>query len=370
MKSEIQDLKAAGKYREAAQRLLAGGNAVAAAELLAEVWDFEGALEIARSVGAYAEAYRYAVEAEDEQACEEFRRTLEDTNDDHTLRQLADFAVRRGRDDDAAYFFLWADDAIRAAQHFAAADRPLLAARLLVSRGRARDAVELLARSFKREPVPEVALGLAQALCVLGRHQKALDILQPVRMPDELFPKQQKLVAACLRQLGVDGAAEAIEARLGEGEASKLHGVRYLSVGEGPRLYDRWLRRTCTEEFSLGPSRRNQVLSFARVVHPNVQQVFDLGDERALFEASSSVLLSQLTHEQSATRVAGLLSQLDEALDALFEANVAHGAVDEEHVAVEERRVLLLIPNSPMPSATREADRAALTKLRRRMFSG
>ncbi len=368
MQSEIHELKAAGRYREAAALLSSRGETAAAARLLAEVWDFAGALELARHAGHVVDAYRYAVEAKDAKACGELRDMLEQAPDLQVFEQLIDFASRRGRHEDAAYFCLWSEDLSGAARHFSAAGRPLMAAKLLVTRGRAREAAEMLARSYKLEPDPEVTLGLGQALFALGRYQKALELVQAERVPDPLYAKQQRLIARCLRQVGLDRAAEGVEARLGGSGTSTLHGIRYLALGNSSRLYDRWLRRACDEEFFVGASRREQLLAYARVVHPNVQQVYDLTDEHAVIESPQGVLLSSLSRGEQLARVGALLAQLDDGLRALANANLAHGEVDEEHVLVSAHRLVLLIPRSPMPSATVQGDREALRQLRRRVL--
>lgn len=364
MSAELETLKAQGRYAEAAAQLCSLGREAEGAKLLADVWDFAGALRIARDAGLLADAYRYALEAQDSEACSALCAALQHEVDEKTLRTLAALAERRGRFEDAAYFLLWLEEPAHAAACFAEAGRPLVAARLLVTRGRAREAAELLARAYATDGDPEVAVGLAQSLLALGRPNKALEIIQQANVPDALIGKQQRLIAQGLHALGMHDAARGIEARLLGSRASTLHGIRYLAVGASRQTFDRWLRRACDESFDVGVSRSLQLRAYASVVHPHVQQVLALRDGHAILESPTGIRLSRCAPGDHALGRADVFSQLDSALRALARANVAHGAVDEDHICIDTYRAVLLIPASPMPSASIEADRVALRALR------
>lgn len=369
MASEVQRLKVAGRYAEAADLLQKEGDPAAAARLLAEVWDFSGALRIARDAGLLLDAYRYAVEANDADACVALRTSMQDGIADAELRKLALFAERRGRLEDAAYFLLWSDEALGSAKQFAAAGRPLMAARLLVMRGRAKEAAELLARAHALEASPELTLALAQALLALGRYQRAIDVVQSAPLPESLRVRQQELVAEGLRGLGLRSAADGIDAQLNSRSMSALQGVRYLALGASGQLYDRWLRRSCCEEFEIGPSRHAQLLSYAKVVHPNSQMVYWVSENHALLEKPAGVSLRGASNGEYPLSRATVFEQLESALRALHATGLAHGAVDEDHVCVSAQRLVLLIPPSPMPSATAAQDRKALEGLRKRQLT-
>jgi serine/threonine-protein kinase len=99
--------------------------------------------------------------------------------------------------------------------------------------------------------------------------------------------------------------------------------------------------------------------AFARAGHPALQPVL-----RVDREGGSLWLEPLLGRSPALPLTAAHASALRDALDALHAAGVAHGAVDAEHLAVDdEGSVLLRFVAAPDPTATIDRDRLALARL-------
>ncbi|MBN9164177.1 MAG: hypothetical protein BGO98_49400 [Myxococcales bacterium 68-20] len=134
-------------------------------------------------------------------------------------------------------------------------------------------------------------------------------------------------------------------------------GMRLLPDETGSSI-DQWLGRRVVS-VPLDPPMLARASVFARADHPALQVVLRVDrPARAIWLAvpRGAPLRTRPTPEQSAV--------LREALDRLHELGEAHGAIDADHVLVDESgNVTLAFAPPPGPTATPDLDRLALAKL-------
>ena len=134
-------------------------------------------------------------------------------------------------------------------------------------------------------------------------------------------------------------------------------GVRLMPDDDGSEI-DQWLGRRVVS-IDLNAHTMARASAFARADHPVLQAVLRV--DRAsksiwLAAPRGTPLAAPATREQIAV--------LREALDRLHETGEAHGAVDAQHVLVDETGSLMLaFTESPGPTATPDLDRLALSRL-------
>ena len=135
-------------------------------------------------------------------------------------------------------------------------------------------------------------------------------------------------------------------------------GMRLLPDETGSSI-DQWLGRRVVS-VPLDPPMLARASAFARADHPALQVVLRVDrPARAIWLAvpRGAPLTTRPTPEQAAV--------LREALDRLHELGEAHGAIDAEHVLVDESgNVTLAFAPPPGPTATLDLDRLALGKAR------
>jgi serine/threonine-protein kinase len=133
--------------------------------------------------------------------------------------------------------------------------------------------------------------------------------------------------------------------------------ARLMADASGAEI-DHWLGRRVVS-VPLDPPMLARASAFARADHPVLQVVLRVDREhRAIWLASprGAPAAARLTPAQSAT--------LREALERLHELGEVHGAVDRDHVLIDESgSVTLALSPPPGPTATADLDRLALAQL-------
>jgi serine/threonine-protein kinase len=134
-------------------------------------------------------------------------------------------------------------------------------------------------------------------------------------------------------------------------------GMRLLPDGTDSPI-DQWLGRRVVS-VPLDPRMLARASAFARADHPALQVVLRVDHEsRAIWLAvpRGAPLTTRPSAEQAAT--------LRDALDRLHELGEVHGAVDLQHVLVDETgTITLAFAPPPGPTATFDLDRLALARL-------
>lgn len=202
----IAALARKGEHRAAAQLALSSGNALRAAELYAEVWDWEAARAAAERAGEPALAYRYAVSSNDAAS---IARALEALlGDDVHASAAAEHARSRGRHHDAARLLEAAGDLPGAAEAFVAAGELFDAACCHEALGAYREAGKLYELRIKEAPEDaRAALRLARILASFGRYKPAVAALQRAEADPEQAAGALRMMVACFAALQMDEAA-------------------------------------------------------------------------------------------------------------------------------------------------------------------
>ena len=212
---EIAALVREGRNEEAADAARAAGALARAAALYADVWKYEPAIACARSAGALADAYGYAILARDASAIASLLDALDGAPDQAAL--AARVAEDRGRPADAARLARGLGDEAEAARLFERAGELASAAECRLALGDARGAGMLYERRLKEAPDDAAAaLALARILVSLGRHDRAARVLSPVTrmadVPESERREADRLLVGCFAALGMsDAAADVLE---------------------------------------------------------------------------------------------------------------------------------------------------------------
>ncbi len=134
-------------------------------------------------------------------------------------------------------------------------------------------------------------------------------------------------------------------------------GIRLLPDAAGGDI-DQWLGRRVVR-VPLDPQTLARASLFARADHPTLQAVLRVDREEAaiwLAAPRGTPLAGRPTPAQAAT--------LREAVTRLHELGEAHGAIDLDHVVVDDAGdVTLAFAGAPGPTATFDLDRLALARL-------
>ena len=206
MEGELDALRRAGRYAEAARLCLEHDQPERAAELLAAVWDWEGAIRIAEQEDLLALAYRYSLDGDRR---EDARRLMEKLVDapDQAL-EASRHAERKGRLVDAARLQEIAGDVEGAAASYERAGDLFEAARCREAMGSYRQAGLLYERRVREAPDDgEAALRLGRILAHFGRFDHAARALQTAEEDPERRSAARRLMVACFAALGMQEAA-------------------------------------------------------------------------------------------------------------------------------------------------------------------
>ena len=211
--SEIEALRKAGRYAEAANLCLQAGDAERASELYAAVWDWPNAIQTAEQAGLFALAYRHALAGGDRHAIERLLEVLPD-HPDQALAAAAAAEVK-GRVVDAARLREAAGAVEEAARLFERAGELFDAARCHESAGNYREAGKLYERRVKEDPTDgEAALRLGRILAHFGRYDHAARALQVAEQDRERKDPALRWMIACFDALKMHDAAASCLDRL------------------------------------------------------------------------------------------------------------------------------------------------------------
>lgn len=211
--SEIEALRKAGRYAEAANLCLQAGDPERASELYAAVWDWPNAIQTAEQAGLFALAYRHALASGDRRAIERLLGILPD-HPDQALAAAAAAEVK-GRVVDAARLREAAGAVEEAAALFERAGELFDAARCHESAGNYREAGKLYERRVKEDPTDgEAALRLGRILAHFGRYDHAARALQVAEQDRERKNSALRWMIACFDALKMHDAAASCLDRL------------------------------------------------------------------------------------------------------------------------------------------------------------
>ncbi|MEM9192153.1 MAG: protein kinase [Myxococcota bacterium] len=205
-KAEVDALRRAGRYEEAATILRRAGDIAGAADLYAAVWQYEEAIALTEEAGLLAAAYRHAIASN---AAAEAGRLLEALREHpEQAAEAARYAEAKGRLLDAAKLAESAADLDAAARLFEAAGELFEAGRCHEAQGRYRKAGVLYERRVREVPEDaDAALRLGRILAQFGRHEHAVRALQQVEASSELREEALRLMVACFAAMGLEDAA-------------------------------------------------------------------------------------------------------------------------------------------------------------------
>ena len=167
LEPRIRALIGAGRHADAAALCVQQGDARRAGELYAEVWDWTHAIDVAENAGFFADAYAYALAAQDRNAQQRLMQILPDYPEQ--ARDAAATAEGKGRVVDAAALREAAGEVDLAAELYERAGELAEAARCHESAGRYREAGVLYEKRLREEPGDgEAALRLGRILAGYG----------------------------------------------------------------------------------------------------------------------------------------------------------------------------------------------------------
>lgn len=203
----LAELVRHGRYEDAAQICVDGGQPARAAELLATVWKYDLAIELTSEAGLFDEAYRHAIQAGARHATATLLPDLFARPDQ--AARAAGYAEAAGRNGEAARLREAAADLTRAAELYEAGGDLLDAARCWTEQGELRRAGLLLERRLKEDPDDtDAALRLAQILIGFGRWEHAIRALQIAIANPEHEIACGRLLVLAFHVLGMGDAAQ------------------------------------------------------------------------------------------------------------------------------------------------------------------
>jgi eukaryotic-like serine/threonine-protein kinase len=180
----------------------------------------------------------------------------------------------------------------------------------------------------------------------------------PLKRPEDAFAARRALGAlrwpSTIERVAVPRATERKKK-----ESERPSGMRLLpdDSGSGSEI-DSWLGRKVIS-IPLSPPNLARASLFARADHPVLQAVLRVDRENRAIWLSlprGAPLQGKPSPQQAAL--------LREALDRLHELGEAHGAIDPNHVLIDEiGNVTLAFAPTPGPTATFDLDRLALARL-------
>jgi len=211
--AQIDALRKAGRFAEAANLCLQHGDPVRASELYAAVWDWPRAIEVAENAGELALAYRHALAGDQRDAVGRLLALLPDHPEQALAAATA--AELKGRTLDAARLREAAGEVLEAATLYERAGELFDAARCHESAGGYRQAGMLYERRVREDPTDgEAALRLGRILAHFGRYDHAVRALQTAEKDRERERGALELLVACFHALKMSEAAGACLDRL------------------------------------------------------------------------------------------------------------------------------------------------------------
>lgn len=217
LEGQIDALRRAGRFAEAANLCLQAGDPARASELFAAVWDWPAAIRAAEQAGRFALAFRHALESNDRTTLQRLLAILPEHPSE--ALEAAGLAERKGRLVDAARLHEAAGDVAAAAELYERAGELGEAARCHESSGDYRKAGMLYERRIKEDPTDgEAALRLGRILAHFGRFDHAARALQIAEQDPERRRAARALLVACFSALKLHDAAGACLDRLRERE--------------------------------------------------------------------------------------------------------------------------------------------------------
>lgn len=235
LEPRIRALIGAGRHADAAALCLQRGDARRAATLYAEVWDWPRAIDAAENAGFFADAYAYALAAQDRAALQRLMQILPDHPEQ--ARDAAATAEGKGRVVDAAALREAAGEVDLAAELYERAGELAEAARCHESAGRYREAGVLYEKRLREEPTDgEAALRLGRILAGFGRWDHAARALQKAADDRDRREAALSMLVACFDALEMNDAA-----------GTALERLRKLRP-EAPVKVDAFLRETFGDE--------------------------------------------------------------------------------------------------------------------------
>ncbi|MBO6936609.1 MAG: protein kinase [Deltaproteobacteria bacterium] len=243
LESRIQALIGAGRHADAAALCLQQGEARRAGKLYAEVWDWPKAIEASENAGYFADAYAYALAAQDRGALQRLMQILPDHPEQ--ARDAAATAEGKGRVVDAASLREAAGEIDLAAELYERAGELAEAARCHESAGRYREAGVLYEKRLREESGDgEAALRLGRILAGFGRWDHAARALQKAVDDRDHREAALEMLVACFDAMKMHDAA-----------GTALERLRRLKP-ELPVKVDAFLRETFGDE--RGPAGLSQ----------------------------------------------------------------------------------------------------------------
>ncbi len=326
----ISELLKQGQHRQAAELCAEAGQTLRAAELFALVWAWPSAMAQAEKGGHLAKAYEYAIAGRDRAAGQRVFAALMERPDQAVA--AAQWAIRHGRDADAARLAEAAQDWKHAAALFERAGELFSAARCYEQTKNFRQAARLYEQALRHHPESGLAaLRLGMILASSGRYAEAIVALQTAERTLEIPAEAQEWLVVSFLKLGLDGPARVARSRLqklrpdvpaeteeflnqfaknshegalrarvvasADSPDTRLLAGRYrvekiLGAGATGRVFlahDEFQGRPVAVKVlhvGTGPSGREAYLRFARearasmeIVHPNLVRVFEFNSE-------------------------------------------------------------------------------------------
>jgi len=222
----------AGQHEAVARELAEGGTPDAAAEVLEQIWDFEGAHAHWSAAGEHVAALRCGIEARRPELVEASLDAIEADGDAEVAGAAARLLEHRGRHREAARMMAQArgeaGDPTRRAEALVRAGDRLGAARLLADSGRSQEALQVLG-TLEDRPAFAQRWALAAHLCWdLGDAERTARCAQAAMRQGDDGSAMPVLLARALGALGHDLAAQIVLRDAGRDaqELSELPSVR------------------------------------------------------------------------------------------------------------------------------------------------
>ncbi len=208
---DVHALLAAGQHHEAARLLREAGALREAADVLAQVWQYPDALELALASERPDDAYKHAVASGDARLVDRAIDALKSHPD--AARRAADLAEVRGRIADAGALRRAAGELREAAELFERAGELVLAARIHEGAGDPRRAGMLYEKRLAEAPDDgESALALGKILLGFGRFEHAVRALQHASRLEATAAEAEPWLLRALVEMGLlDAAADVLD---------------------------------------------------------------------------------------------------------------------------------------------------------------
>jgi len=208
---DVRALLAEGRHDEAARRLREAGALREAADVLAQIWRWADAIELALGSDRPDDAYKHAIASGEAHLVDRVIDALKSRPE--AARRAADVAEVRGRIADAGALRRAAGELAEAAALYERAGELGLAARIHETSGDLRRAGILYERRLAEAPEDaETALALGRILLGFGRAEPAVRALQRAVASPTVRAEAEPWLVRALVSLGLhDAAAEVLD---------------------------------------------------------------------------------------------------------------------------------------------------------------